>query len=266
LLLLTADKGEFREEALLGQRGPDLTVHGSFSLPVNYHALGQVVSGGGGQVLNPDWLPHHLAIIAVLLGRPPGDFLGTRLAFETAVNQASPDVFFVLKKGLEPVYPDLKLEELLAYLRLSGWDANILLKSFPVWLERLVSISGSLEEEVRRGLWEVWDGYFPIGEQPDLAFHIGWLMSIMGHQRDALEFFDHSLRLYGPAPETHYRRALCYAALGRLDEAEWELRHALERDPTFGPARALRLRLDAERRADGGEGLGFGPDPADCPP
>src|SRR5207244_1264839 len=40
LLLLSGDKGYSREE-LLGGEEPTLAVHGSFSLMVNYHAIGQ---------------------------------------------------------------------------------------------------------------------------------------------------------------------------------------------------------------------------------
>ena len=43
MMLLIGDMGQSREEDLIGRTEPDLNVHGSFSLMVNYDALGRAV-------------------------------------------------------------------------------------------------------------------------------------------------------------------------------------------------------------------------------
>jgi hypothetical protein len=58
LLLLSGDKGVGRAEGLLFNGPPAVTSHGSVSLMVNYHALGQYVEQQGGCMLaSPQ--PHH---------------------------------------------------------------------------------------------------------------------------------------------------------------------------------------------------------------
>ena len=74
LLVLAADKGFHWEEDLLRWGEPQMAIHdGCFSLPLNFHAMGQYILQQGGQVLQT---PHHhpsLDILAFLLGRPaPG--------------------------------------------------------------------------------------------------------------------------------------------------------------------------------------------------
>ena len=61
----------------------------------------------------------------------------------------------------------------------------------------------SFDEAVRR----VWDAYLPIGEEEDLAFEVGTLLIELGLYAEALEFLEHSVRLYGVEPGTAYNRA-----------------------------------------------------------
>jgi len=51
LLLLSGDKGYNREESLYYRGEPVINVPGSFSMMVNYHAIGQSVQNKGGKVL-----------------------------------------------------------------------------------------------------------------------------------------------------------------------------------------------------------------------
>ncbi|HTU20115.1 MAG TPA: SAM-dependent methyltransferase, partial [Gemmataceae bacterium] len=117
MLLLSADKGHDREEELLGQGEPNLARHGSFSLMVNYHALGEVVRAKGGECLRPPQPHAHLAVGGFLLGEPPDGYTETRQAFDEHIIRGGPDEFFTLKKGIEMFFSCLKLEQLLAYLR-----------------------------------------------------------------------------------------------------------------------------------------------------
>jgi tetratricopeptide (TPR) repeat protein len=245
LLVLCGDKGHFREEGLLGQREPSVAMHGSLSLMVNFHALEQVTQLWGGEVLRPSHLPAHLAIGAFLFGRPSDDYPETRLAYDEAIARHGPDDFYTLKKAFEEAHTGYSVEQLLATLRWSGWDANVLLVCFPVLLERLATASVHAKQEACRALEQVWDHYYPIGEGRDLAFHLGRLLVVMGYYTEALDYFQHSLRLHGSAANTFYHLALCHYVLRQLDMAGEYTRQALDLEPALGPARALRLQIDA---------------------
>jgi tetratricopeptide (TPR) repeat protein len=252
LLLLSADKGYSREEDLLGRGEPGLARHGSFSMMVNYHALGQYVRGQGGQVLGGDRRHNSMSVSAFILGAPPGGAVETGQAFAAAVEQFGPDDFYTLKKGIEKIYDTLTLPQLLAYLRLSRWDANILQGCFPTLLDRVDSLSEAEREALYEAIQQVWDTYYPLGEKRDLAFELGMLLYGMTYYADALDFFQHSLRLYGPDLGTVYNMGMCHYGLGRLEDALAWVDQALELDPAFGPARDMRIRLQWEiNRATG---------------
>lgn len=72
--------------------------------------------------------PHHhtsLNISAFLFGSPPTHYAETRHAYQDAIVYHSPDDFFSLKKALDPHCDRLTLQQAIAYIRLSGWDAKI---------------------------------------------------------------------------------------------------------------------------------------------
>lgn len=247
LLLLSADKGYSREEDLLGWGEPVLARHGScFSMLVNYHALGQYVRRQGGQVLGGDRRHESLAVCAYILGGPPGGAVETRQAFAAAVEQFGPDDFFTLIKGIQNMCDSLSLPQLLAYLRLSGWDANVLLGCYPSLLERAASLSEPERGALCQAIGHVWDTYYPIGEEIDLAFCLGVLLYGMSYYRQALDYFGHSSRLYGPDAGTAYHMGMCHYGLRQLEAALACVEQALELDPAFAPARDMRIRLQWE--------------------
>src|ERR1044071_3064856 len=126
LLLLSSDKGYLREQSLSELGPPTMAVHGSFSMNVNYHAIGEYFRNQGGEVLRAPQPHAHLAVAAFLLGAPAGGYEETRRAFAESVEEFGPDEFFTLKQRLERSTESLSLDEVLAIVRLSRWDHRTL--------------------------------------------------------------------------------------------------------------------------------------------
>lgn len=248
LLLLSGDKGYSREEDLLFRGEPGITLHGSFSLMVNYHAIGQYVHHQGGTFLTTPHRHRSLNICAALFGTHPHNHPETQLAFNQAVVQNSPDDFFVLKKAIEKHSDSLSIEEILAYLRLSNWDAAIFLDCFPTMMEQLENLPASLEEELFWIVQNVWDTYYPIGENRDLAFYLGMLLYSMEYFPEALEYLQQSQRIYGDDPNTLYNMGMCYYRLRQLDQAMQCMTQTLELKPEFEPAKAMRIKIKSDVR------------------
>ena len=246
LLLLSADKGYSHAEDLLDRDAPGMAAHGSISFMVNYHALGRYVLAQGGQFLHTPHRHAHIEVGAFLLGRHPGGYPETRLAYTEAVERGGPDDFFGLKKGIEMSYDALDAQQLLAYLRLSGWDANVFAGCCPTLAKHAASASEDLRQEMYWACRHVWDTYYPIGEPHDLAFQIGTLLSDLGFYAAAIEFFERSIALYGLDPATAYDIALCYNDLHRWEEALACVDQALTLDPSLEAARALRIQVQAQ--------------------
>src|SRR5262249_48959964 len=81
-LLLSGDKGSVHEDTLDNQKRPGLAVHGSFSMNVNYHALGELFLARGGRRFVMDHHHASLNVVAFSMGTP---HLETGAAFAAAV-------------------------------------------------------------------------------------------------------------------------------------------------------------------------------------
>jgi tetratricopeptide (TPR) repeat protein len=249
LLLLSGDKGYCREELIDGRGEPAVTVHGSFSMMVDYHALGRWFVHRGGEFLATSHLRTSLNVVAGLLGTPPGGSIEIRLAFDDAIEERGPADFFDVKGGFGQPYDVLTLEHLLAWVRLSGWDANVLLDAWPALMKHAGSAAAIFRVDIYRAVHEVWQRYFPLREARDLAFHLGVLLCEIDCHEDALPFFHESLAAYGPNPATLFNIGLCLYELGDLEAALAQVDRALADAPEFEPAVELKRDLAAAIRA-----------------
>lgn len=240
LLLLTADRGMQQQEDLDGRHDLAMAVHGSFSFPVNYHAMAEHVVRGGGEVLTTAYRHANIAVSAFLLGG--GAFGETRLAFDQAIEARGPDDFFTLSQGLRGQSERLDFQHLLALVRLSGYDPLCLADCMSPLLERLDPGDPARHQELMRVIDRVWDNYYHLGDQPDLPFMLGWLHYGLGEFARALAFFEASRRCYGDNPAVAWNLGLCHVAQGDAAAAAALFCDARRLDPYFLPATALQLK------------------------
>jgi tetratricopeptide (TPR) repeat protein len=245
LLLLSGDKGYVHESSLAGKGDPVLNVHGSFSLMVNYHALAQYTANQGGATLHTSHRQKTFNVCAFLFDAGVA-FSETRQAYAEAIEQAGPDDFYNLKKAMEARAESLSLEQIVSYLRLSGWDSHVFWTCFPTLLETIETTTESLRQELFDAVHHIWDNYYPIGEKLDLSFHLGILLFRLRYYCEALALFHESLQLYGPDKSTFFNMAVCHHRLGEKAEALRYARATLDLDPTFEAA----SKMIAEQSAD----------------
>lgn len=246
LLLLSGDKGFSREEDLLFRGEPGIALHGSFSLMVNYHAIGQYVQQQNGRYLTTPHRHNSLNICAAIFGEHHQNYPETCLAFNAAIVQNNPDDFFALRQVLGEHYDTLSIEQILAYLRLSGWDGAVFLDCFSVIMAKLENLTSSMQEELLWAVQNIWENYYPIGEQRDLPFYLGMLLYSMEYFPEALEYLQHSRQIYGDDPNTIYNMGMCYYRLRQLDQAMECMTQTLKQNPEFEPAKAMRIKLKSE--------------------
>jgi tetratricopeptide (TPR) repeat protein len=113
-------------------------------------------------------------------------------------------------------------------------------------MEKLDDASWSGRQDLRRALEEAWQQYYPMGQgadAADLAFEFGVLLYTIGELASALDYFLHSLALFGEDARTTFNIALCLCRLDRAPEAlEW-LDRTLALDPTAEQAQELRATI-----------------------
>jgi hypothetical protein len=214
LLVLSADKAHSTEESLGYRDEPDISRHGgSFSLMVNFHALGWYARRHGGEALDGGDRHETIDVAAFLFGAPPGGYAETRLAYDEAVERFSPDDLFILAEGFERIGEHLSVAELVAVLRLSGWDAFTLLGVADALREHVAEADEAVQEDLRHALYEIYDRHYSVPGEGDLPFAIGLLLYEMRDFEDALEFFEASLEQHGPDEATERNIELCEAEL-----------------------------------------------------
>ena len=210
---------------------------------VNYHAIGKYVKKQGGESLQTAHLHAHLNISAFLLGSHSRGYTETRQAYRQAIENCGPDDFYAVKKAIEYGYDSWTLKQLLAYIRLSGYDAKIMLACYPALIDGIDHASESERQELYRLIQKVWQVYYPMSEDKDVAFHLGVLLSEMGYYAEALEYYERSVGLYGPDPVVACNSSLCHYHLTHIEAALKEASKALVLDPEYQNARAMLIML-----------------------
>jgi len=248
LFLLSADKGYHREADLLYRDKPALALHGSFSMMVNYHAIGQYTQLRGGQFLSPPYQPGNLTICAAVFGEDSQDYVETEQAYDLEIVQRSPDDFFKLNKDIEAYYQNMSLESLLVQLRLNYWDSHIFILYCSTILEKMENSPSKQREEWYQAIQAIWSKYYFIGEDVDVPFALARLLIELSYYTKALEYLDYSLRLHGADVRTFYNIALCHYELRQFSEAFDYVNQALKVDSQFELAQALAIQIQSELR------------------
>ena len=210
LLVLAADKAFSTEEALDHREPPQPARHsGAFSLMVNFHALGLYAQRHGGELLHGG--DRHAAIDVGALVFGAG--AETRAAYADAIARFGPGDLAVLTAGVERVADGLTVDEIVALLRLSGWDATTLHGVLGALREQAADADPATQEDLREALMEIDDRHFPIAGEPDLPFAIGILLYELQDYEDAIAYFEASLEQHGHDPATERNIELCEAML-----------------------------------------------------
>ncbi len=243
LLFVSGDMGHATPADLVGRDEPGLNVHGSFSLLVNHHALAEACERSGGVALQAPHQPVALHVAALLYGLPGDGYAETRQAFRAAICDHGPDDAFSVAKSVQRAHDDMPLDELAAFLRAGAHDPKLLLGAFETLAEKVSGARESAREELRGILLLTWDNHYELGPMPDLAFCMGSLLLGLGFAAEAIGFLERSLAGRGPHPATLVNLARACELLGEPDKARRAVEGALTLDPSYEPARRLRLRL-----------------------
>ncbi len=193
LLLLSADKGHHNAEAPLDKIPPIIVTHKSFSLSVNYHTYKQYCNLAGGRAMFPRYLHFNLCVACLLFANEPEKFVETTLGHEQAVNEFNPDDFFLIKRFVEKHQKKLSCEDVIGFLRLSGYDADLFIELLPRIRKLIKKLTGEEQWSLFQMMQRIWDHYYQIEEDQNLAFYIGALLYKMKYYQPAIIYFNHAM-------------------------------------------------------------------------
>lgn len=243
-LLLSCDKGNHRAEDVQSPSPPFIAKHGSFSLPVNYHAIRNFYEQQQAVALFTQHRHHSINAGTILALPGAAEHRETMQAYDHFVGQYGPDDFFVVKSHSLRSLVVMSLPAILAHLRLGGYDADIFLQCIPRLLSLLETTNDAAKSDMLPVIRNVWNNYFPIGEKHDLAFDAGMLLYAMDLYPEALEFFTHSLDHYEAAAPVYYNMAACYFQLKEDAKAMDYVNKTLALEPAHEGALGIRSQLE----------------------
>jgi len=243
LVLLTGDKGYHHESELMNRDDPKITAHGSFSMKTNYHALGKYIELCDGQFLTTPHYHNYIDICVGLLGSHPNDYLETQQAYQHEIIWNNPDDFQTVKSAIDQQDEAFDVNQFLAFLRLCGWESTVFLEYFPILSQNFDNFTPNIRKGLYQAVIQIWEMYFHIGEDQDLPFALGRLLYGLDYYTEAIEYFHHSLRLYGSDATVFCNLAMCYDALHQSDIALEFIDRCLGLKPDFRPAISLKKQI-----------------------
>lgn len=272
-IVISGDKGNSNPEQFAGMTEPHIAVHGSFSLMVNYHAVGAWITSQGGFSLHSPQEDASLKVSCFVLMRSDADmqdsqsaddstfmkdgletrdsnrmrrFPYLRQAFEDHVDSFGPNDFFVLQKSLKENMPNISLRTIVALLKLSDWDPDVFFKFRDQILNQAPTCMLKLRNDMSRGVPRVWTNYYMMDMEKDIAFEIGRFYYGIRELEMALKYYVISSDTVGVHHVTEHNKGLCYHSLGKLEMALQHFQKAVQLFPAYEKAHSWleRTRRD----------------------
>lgn len=267
MLMLVGDKGYTTWAGLQAVGNPEKSVpgmafhSGCFSVMVNFPALARAAEAQGGMGLLPDHEPQRLGVGAFVwpgpaddLSRGSGtengpDWPGTRQTFARCVAEFGPDDFYVLAQRLEGDGGALTLAQVLAMLRWSRWDPQLLAHCVPALLASVDTLDAQEWQTLAAGLERTAAHDYPSTTRYDLAYGLAQLYARRGDHVAALGYFELSHARQGPNTQSLYEMAVSQLELERLEAAQATLAQVLQRAPGHMAARDLHRHVQRKLNA-----------------
>uniref|UniRef100_K3WP22 Uncharacterized protein n=1 Tax=Globisporangium ultimum (strain ATCC 200006 / CBS 805.95 / DAOM BR144) TaxID=431595 RepID=K3WP22_GLOUD len=280
VVVISGDKGNSNPDHFRGVCDPHIAVHGSFSVMVNYHAIGIYFASRGGFALHSPQEEASLKVsMFVLPGEPArlqsaqdqlqqppptsmtelyGDdldrvcearsraFPNVSVAFEDEIVAFGPNDFFVMQKAIKEDTKAPSLKAVLALLKLSCWDPDVFYKFRDVLLDHSPACPPKLKKDVRHGIPLVWKNYYALDKEKDIAFEIGRLYYGIHDYDSALAFYTRSMHEMGKHHVTSHNMGLCHYSKRQLDLAATCFEEAYALNSSYQKALTWLQRVQKE--------------------
>jgi hypothetical protein len=245
-LLITADKGDHLLESWKFAEPPELILHGSFSLTANYHAIQQVMEQNGALALFPPQHYKNINVGCIIHMDNPIDYFQTRLAYRRFVERFGPDEFYSLKEWVDLHLDSMKLQQILSFWRLGGYDAEFFIQSTKQISSLLLDANDEEKQDILRGIQVMWSSYYVMEQRYDIALEAGLLLFEMEMYGDSKRFLEISIN---EDPEeivstVYYCLAICCFELELEEDALNYIRMLLKHEPDHEEARELLHKFE----------------------
>lgn len=220
-LLLAGDQGRCTEKQLEDLKNPYIAKHGSFSIPVNYHAIAKYFRSQGGVSLLTTHPQPIFIVTASIMGGSLDAFMETNFAFRSHVDFFEPNEYFLLLDYTEKEWATPNLDTILLLIKLGNWDPINCHLFFERILKALPKAEAQMKIKLGETIHRVWENFFPVTkEEAGFIMNLGVLFFGMQRYQEALLYFERAAAIKGDDPVIFQNMAVCYDNLGDGDAAK----------------------------------------------
>lgn len=230
LFIISTDKGYGTLESLDNLGHPAISFHGSFSMMVNFHAIGEYFKNSGGDSLLQT--PRKGIRTSVFTsGFKLSDFTETAIAVEERVEQLSPSDYFTLHSRIRDHYENYELDTIAAHMEFALWDPHIYLKLSNRITSLISESDGETIEFMAKNMPRLAANYYFMPKTECILFEIGVFFHAIKRYDESLKYYKQALEYVGEQFGLFYNMALCQHHLNQNEEALVTFQHALKLDP-----------------------------------
>ena len=225
-LLLTSDKGYTNLEELDHCEYPELDFHGSFSVMVNYHAIGEFLKQSGGENFIQSFRENIVSGV-FSSGFELNTMPQLTLASKQMIQGFSPTDYFLIYEHFTEHYKECSLEVMSSYLNLSAWDPYV----FDHISDHLCELTPEGDPEVISYLAGhmhlIAANFYYLPTSADTLFNIALFFQSVSKFEEAIEYYKKSQIYFGENDVVLFNIGMCLYSLDRNAEAVTYLESAL---------------------------------------
>lgn len=218
MLLLTSDKGYTSYEELDCLDYPELDSHGSVSVMVNYHAIGEYMKRYNGAHLIQNFR-ENIVTGVFSCGFDFTEMLELQFATHEVVNNFSPTDYFLIYENFIENYKKCSLEVIASYLNLSAWDPYVFEQISDYLCELAEEGDPEIVAYLAENMSRVADNFYYFPSSNDVYFDIGIFYQNINRFEEAIIYYEKSRLLFGESDVVSFNIGMCLHSLGRKREA-----------------------------------------------
>jgi len=248
LMFLVSDKGVTDKDLFEDDEDPDISLHGSVSMMVNFDALRRYTELCGGKSLLMGDKGAGFQV-ANFIFQTDYKIPHTTYAFANSLSGFSPqDLFDICYIEDEPITSFTSLEAIVNILNLAEWDPCIFYDYHELIIEKLenTEISVNVQYSIVNGVERAWRYFFKSEKAQDVPFAIGSILFNMGFNERAIEFYHHSLAFFGKDKDTYFNLTLAYQALENYEKAQEMIDESVKIAPNDKAIAELLSEIEAD--------------------
>lgn len=195
-LLVCADQGVASKEQVKAYSQPKISLHDTFSFPVDYYAFSFYFRQKAGKAWLTSLPDAQFVVMSAIGGKLLGQYRETQWAFRNAIDAFEPVDYWNMLTGMPEMNPPLSIENIIALLKLGQWDPVNLHHFWNAIQQQVSQASKSTKEKLARVIHRAWEEYFPVGLQEQVFIRkLALLLLMLDKPLEAGVFFERANKL-----------------------------------------------------------------------